>query len=499
MKPHLSKILFLFFIVVTSACSQPKTLTILHTNDIHASVYPHEAAWIQGENKPLVGGFAELWWTVDSIRKVNTNTLLLDGGDVMTGSPISDYEYKGAIGGALFDMMNMIGYDAWTIGNHDLDISQDNLRALTKVAKFPTVSANLMDSSGQYHLNNIPYTILQKNGLKIGIIGLMSDDLFALVNTKNLGGMNVLPGISVAQELIKKIDPETDLLIAITHRGVSEDSILAAAVSGLDVIVGGHSHTRLRQPKFINGVIIVQAGSNCENLGVLEVAVENDKVVSYNGKLIQLWERGHQASPEMTGLLNEFKAKIDKEYNEAIGTLSEDWKRSGKEHALGNFYTDAIREAAGAQVAFSNSTGIRKDLLAGDVTKLDLIEIAPFRNYLCTFELTGKQLREVIQKHAQTMIDGGTKNHLSGVRCSWKNVNGKAVIVSVLIDGKELDDSTIYHCAAHDYFLNQADRYLETQPVSRDCTEKLMFDVLVEKVKSEKQLKTPEQRFTESQ
>jgi 2',3'-cyclic-nucleotide 2'-phosphodiesterase (5'-nucleotidase family) len=494
---HISKLSIVFLIVVTAACSQPTTLTILHTNDIHATVYPHEAAWIHGEPKPLVGGFAELWWTVDSIRKANPNTLLLDGGDVMTGSPISDYEYKGAIGGAIFDMMNMLGYDAWTIGNHDLDISQDNLRALTKVAKFPTLNANLMDSSGHYHLNNIPYTIVQRNGLKIGIIGLMSDDLFSLVNTKNLLGIKLLQGISVAEELIKKLDPETDLLIAITHRGVSEDSLLAEAVDGLDVIVGGHSHTRLRQPKVVNGVIIVQAGSNCENLGVLEVVVENDKVVSHKGKLIQLWERGHRASPEMMALLDEFKTKIDKEYNEAIGTLSEDWKRSGKEHSLGNFYTDAIREAAGAQVAFANSTGIRKDLLAGEVTKLDLIEIAPFRNYLCTFELSGKQLREIIQKHVQTLIDGGTRNHLSGVRCWWKNVKGKAAIVSVLIDGKELDESKIYRCAAHDYFLNQVDKYLEVQPLSKECTEKLMFDVLVEKVKKEKQLKTPELRFIE--
>lgn len=477
--------------------AQSKTLTILHTNDLHASVYPHEATWIQGEIKPLVGGFAELSWTIDSIRKVNKNILLLDGGDVMTGSPISDYEYKGAVGGVLFDMMNMIGYDGWTIGNHDFDISQDNLRKLTTIAKFPTLSANVRDSSDNFHLNNKPYIIIERAGLKIGIIGLMSDELFSLVNTKNLAGMKVLPGNSVAQEIVNRIDQETDLIIAVTHRGVAEDSMLAVAVSGIDVIVGGHSHTRLRTPKVVNGVVIVQTGYNCENLGVLDISVKDDKVISHNGKLIQLWARGHEASPEMRLLMNEFKAKIDKEYSEGIATLSEDWKRSGREYALGNFYTDAIREAANAQVAFANSSGIRKDLLAGEVTKLDLVEIAPFRNFLCTFEITGKQLREIVQRHVQLLVDGNTRIHFSGVQCTWKRENGMTKILTLAIDGKEVHDEGVYRCATHDYFLNQIDRYLEIQPQKKDCTDRLMFDVLVEKVKKERQLRTPEMRFTE--
>src|SRR5262249_13543276 len=128
-----------FLLGVSLASGQPKSLTILHTNDIHASYVPHEALWVQSDPKPMVWGFEELWWTVDSLRKPKGATVLLDGGDIMTGTPISDIEYKEASGGALFEMMNMTGYDAWTIGNHDLDISQDNLRKLTAIAKFPTV------------------------------------------------------------------------------------------------------------------------------------------------------------------------------------------------------------------------------------------------------------------------------------------------------------------------------------------------------------------------
>lgn len=487
-----------FFPFLTSCIwTQPRTITILHTNDIHAAVYPREAGWIRSNVKPLIGGFAELWCTVDSIRRVNPHTLLFDGGDVMTGSPIAEYDYMGATGGAIFQMMNFIGYDAWTIGNHDLDNSQENLLALTHIAKFPTLSANLKDTANRFPLNNERYLILEKYGLKIGIFGLMSDELFSLTNTTNLKGLNVLPGVRVAQEIINEIDPKTDLIIAVSHRGVREDSILATVVKGLDVIVGGHSHTRLVSPKVVNGVIIVQAGAYCENLGVLDLTVENDEVTSHRGQLIQLWHRGRQASPEMMAVLNDFKTKIDKDYSVIIGKLSEDWKRVGSEYALGNFYTNAIREAAKADVAFANSSGIRKDLLSGNVTKLDVLEVAPFRNVLCTFELTGKELRGIVQRYLQSLVTGGTNIHISGIQCNWKRSDGSAKIVSLKINGKDIDDKKIYRCASHDYLLNQSQRYLELQPQSKDCTNKTIFDVLVEKIQREKILKTPKRNFTE--
>src|SRR5450759_4767826 len=157
--------------------SQPKSITILHTNDMHASFMPHEATWMRETPKPMVGGFNELSFAVDSIRKINTATLLLDAGDVMTGNPITEYDYKGAKGGALFEMMDRIGYDTWCFGNHDFDLGQKNLLQLTTIAKFPTISANVVNDKGEYPLNNRPYVILNKNGLKIGIIGLMSREL----------------------------------------------------------------------------------------------------------------------------------------------------------------------------------------------------------------------------------------------------------------------------------------------------------------------------------
>lgn len=156
---RLTVIFFFTALFTVSLFSQQKTLTILHTNDIHASFLPHEAFWVKENPKPLVGGFNELSFKLDSLRRVKGTTIVLDAGDVMTGNPITEYRYKGAEGGALFEMMNLCGYDAWTFGNHDFDLSQNNLKRLTGLASFPSVNANIVNSEGKFSLNNTPYVI----------------------------------------------------------------------------------------------------------------------------------------------------------------------------------------------------------------------------------------------------------------------------------------------------------------------------------------------------
>jgi 2',3'-cyclic-nucleotide 2'-phosphodiesterase (5'-nucleotidase family) len=222
-----------------------KRVRILHTNDMHASFVPHEAMWVKNSPRPLVGGFVELEHAIDSMRAAAPATLLLDAGDVMTGNPITEREYHGAKGGLLFAMMNELGYDAWTPGNHDLDISQENLRALAAIAQFPTVNANLVDAENRFRLNNRPTLIVERGGIRVGIIGIMLQDLYAMVNQKNLIGVRVLPPVETVQRYVDELDPQTDLIVALTHQGVEDDSVLASRVHGLDVIVGGHSHTRL--------------------------------------------------------------------------------------------------------------------------------------------------------------------------------------------------------------------------------------------------------------
>jgi 2',3'-cyclic-nucleotide 2'-phosphodiesterase (5'-nucleotidase family) len=464
---------------------QPKTITILHTNDIHASFIPHEAFWVKDNPKPLVGGFNELSFVIDSLRRIKSATLLLDAGDVMTGNPITEYTYGGAEGGALFEMMNRIGYELWTPGNHDFDISSANLRKLTNVAKFPTISANILDTLNQFPINNKEYIIIEKNGLKIGIIGIMSDDFYNLVNQNSSAGIKILPSIETVKRLAALLNPQTDLLIALTHQGVDEDSILAMNVQGLDLIVGGHSHTRLRHPKRVNGVLIVQTGSNCENLGVLDLKVEKHHVISYDGNLIQLWYNASRPKTELSAFIDSIKLVIDQDYSKVIATLKTDWKRGHGESGIGNFIADAQREAVQADVSFMNSSGIRKDMVAGPITKKDIFEILPFRNLLTTFRVTGSQLRSMIET---IIIDRGNVQ-TSGIRCEWqKKENGRIKFLKILVNGQPLEDSKTYTCVASDYMMGVAEKYFGIKFGKITILDQTVFSAIENKVRAMKEI-----------
>lgn len=470
---------------LTALFCQPKTITILHTNDMHASFIPHEAFWIKENPKPLVGGFNELSFVVDSLRRVKSATLVLDAGDVMTGNPITEYTYAGAEGGALFEMMNRIGYEAWTPGNHDFDISSANLRKLTNIAKFPTISANILDTLNQFPVNNKEYVIIEKNGLKIGIIGIMSDDFYNLVNQNSSAGIKILPSIETVKRLVALLNPQTDLLIALTHQGVKEDSDLAMNVQGLDLIVGGHSHSRLKHPLKVNGTLIVQTGSNCENLGVLDLTVEHHHIIAYDGNLLPLWYNSARPKTELSNFIDSIKTKIDEDYSTVIAMLKTDWTNSSSESGVGNFIADAQREAAGADVGFMNSSGIRKNLSAGPITKRDIFEILPFRNLLMKFELTGRQIRSIVEYY----IEEHPNIQTSGIQCEWeRKLDGSIKFNTFLVNGKPLDENRTYTGAASDYMMGEAKKYFGIETPKLTYLNQTVFTAIEEKVRKTKEI-----------
>ncbi len=463
--------------------AQPKTITILHTNDMHASFIPHEAFWMKENPKSMIGGFNELSFKVDSLRKIKMTSILIDAGDVMTGNPITEYAYKGTEGGTLFEMLNMIGYEAWCLGNHDFDISQNNLKKLTTVARFPTLCANVVNSQGIFPLHNKAYTIIEKNGVRIGIIGVMTQGLYNLVNQNNLSDIKVLSPITTTQKYIDELSSKTDVIIALTHEGVDEDSVLAANVHGLNIIVGGHSHTRLKKPKNVNGVLIVQTGSNCENLGVLDLTVEDHSVTKSWETLLPLNYTSDRPKTALSNFIDSIQHTIDDDYNKVIGTLKSDWTRGDGEMGIGNFIADAQREAAHADVAFMNNHGIRKNVSAGRMTKRDLFEVIPFRNVLVTFQLSGKQIQDVVKNYIQRHSSIQT----SGIQCTWKkNSNGEIEFTKFFVNEKPLELNKNYIAAASDYFVGEGKRYLGVDIVAPSFSQQTVFDAVEKKILKEK-------------
>ena len=481
----LSVLLLLLALAAAPGRSQEKTLTILHTNDIHASFMPHEAYWVKESPPPSVGGLAMLKFIADSIRASKGAVLMLDAGDVMTGNPITDLRFGGAYGGALFAMLDSIGYDAWCPGNHDFDVSQENLRALGRIANYPMLCANLVDTAGRYPVGNVPYVILERGGLKVGVIGLMTQELYELVNQNNLAGIRVLSPVETAQKFIDEIGPRTDIVIALTHEGVDADARLAAGVHGLALIVGGHSHTRLRHPKVVDGVLIVQTGSNAENLGVLDLTVEGGRITKYDGNLIPLWARENRPRSGVSAIADSMQKEIDREYDRVLFTLRGDWIRGESQSAIGTFLADAQREAAGAEVGFMNNGGIRRDVKAGPVSKKTLFEIIPFRNILATFQLTGEQLRNVMVYN----IAHRPGIQIAGMSGRWKkSPDGGVVFTSIEVGGKPLDPARSYSCAASDFFIGDSRKYLGEEVRSSIMLQTTVFDAVVKIVRERKEI-----------
>lgn len=393
---------FLFTIILIcfniSLLFSQNNITILHTNDLHTQFTPLQATWVKQTPKPLIGGMEALAAAINTHR--DANTLLLDAGDVLTGTLLSRMEYEGVMGGAFISMMNVMKYDASVIGNHDFDNGRKSLEKLMALADFDILSANLFIADSLFA--PAPYQIFERGDVTIGVIGLTISPILGLVPSTSLDSVRASFLAPIAQKWIDHLDPMTDLIILLTHQGATEDSVLATQIHSADVIVGGHSHTRLDRPKVVDDILIVQAGSKSRYLGKLDLIVAGDSISSYDGRLIPVWADSMQHNTPMSNLVHQFSNQIDSAFGDTIATLKHDLMHDryrSDASSVGSLITTTLQSAHKADFAIMNTGGIRKSLFAGPVTKKDIYELLPFINYLVQFECTGVQLAKMIDKH----------------------------------------------------------------------------------------------------
>jgi 2',3'-cyclic-nucleotide 2'-phosphodiesterase (5'-nucleotidase family) len=468
-------------IVIAATCTQrPKQITFLYTNDIHAHFTPAPA----NKNRPPIGGFVALDYYVKQQRKLAPASLLLDAGDLMTGNLISDMDYKGAQGGALIEMMNMIGYDGRTFGNHDCDKPITNLAKLNALANFPTFCANFVDSAGKdftgekYHIYNV-------GGFKVGVIGITYYPMAGMASPASLLGFNSTDPVEAVNNVVPKIEPITDIIVVLSHIGIEADRELARKTKDVDIIIGGHSHTRLDKPEKVNGVLIVQAGSYASYLGRIDLAIAGDSIENYSDTLISLRVKDIQPDPKLTGMVDSIAAIIEKQYGEVIGTLKSDWKSGRGESNIGDWLTDAIRLKTGADVAFMNTGGIRRDIPAGPITLKDIKEMLPFENYIATFECTGGDLQKMFGINAENDSGGIARDGLqmSGVNYTYRTAGGQSNIIKINIGGKTINPNKNYRVATLDYVIDNADKYFGFIPQNVNKTGLLLSDLIIGAIK----------------
>jgi 2',3'-cyclic-nucleotide 2'-phosphodiesterase (5'-nucleotidase family) len=459
-------------------------LTIFHTNDMHGAFLPEPASW--REDGAEVGGMIALAWHLEQERRTAAPSLLLDAGDFMTGNPICQIEVEGVKGAGFMKMMNAVGYDAGVIGNHEFDNGRANSRALATVASFPLLAADILDEAGEHAYAHEPL-VLTRGELTIGVMGVSCAGLFEVTAADHTAGLSLRNQALAVRELIATLDPVTDLLVLITHNGFSDDKELARELegSGLDIIVGGHSHTRLKEPAVEGGIIIVQAGSHLKNLGRLDLRVADDQVAAHAGRLIQLTAAGTSAGEELTTLVESYQREVNEVFGRVIGTLATEWRRGEGESNIGSWLADRVRERAGAELAFLNSGTIRKDLAAGPIRLLDIHEILPFTNTLVTFDLTGEEILTLLTTNAvaQAYRRYGILQ-VSGVRYGFRQVGDHVEVEQVTVGEKPLVRDRVYRVAAPDYVVMKAERYFgfpvpEFTPLGVYLTETIVAAVTV--------------------
>ncbi|MBR9976248.1 MAG: bifunctional metallophosphatase/5'-nucleotidase [Bacteroidetes bacterium] len=485
--------LFLLLLAV-SLRAQTVELTILHYNDLHAQNVPTTLNMtVDGERQKVdVGGYAVLKAYVDRERGGRENVLLLHAGDDFQGTPISSITK----GRSQFELLELMQPDVMTLGNHEFDHGADNLRQLFPTVSFPIVSANLWDKSRGTPF--VPrYRMLRRAGMAIGVIGLAPPDLKTLTMRSNVADLDVLDAAMATRQAMHELQERfgVKFFVVLSHQGVQEDSVLAANVDGIDVIVGGHSHSLLRKPKNVNGALIVQAGSRSRWLGRLDLTVDSARgeVTKSWGKVIETVVKDVRPDPVMEAKVRELESVVETGLSEVIGELVTPWVRGRDgESNIGSWQADVMRDFAKTDIAFQNSGGIRKNLDAGPITLRDMWEISPFGNEFVVFSVTGAQLLSMMRFQAE---ETGEFCQVSGLRFSYDYDAPQDKALTVAVGGKPVDPEKTYTVTTnsyvggmlHDVFgLPEAE--IEVRPAGSAAVDR---DVFIDYVREQKRIDSP--------
>lgn len=493
-KKALSAVLILGLIIGTASPLFPETITLIHSNDTHGTFKSQKIKVKDGERP--VGGMEAASHYINKIRAMEKNVLLIDTGDVMTGTLATEIEYKGVAGGAMIEFLNRLNYDVWCYGNHDFDKGPPSALGLASLAKFPTVMANIVYKENGKLIPVEPYHIFDIGGLKVGVIAVMEEIFLKEVFKENVKDLDVLPIVPTLNSYVPVLDKQTDLIVVLVHAWFDDGISVAKNVAGIDIVLVASEDGKFKE---VDGVLVKSTVGHQQTLGYLKLEVENDKVVSYEEKLIWLWaDIELEASPQVKALVKEVDASIRKEFAKVIGEAKLDQTRKGYpiENALGNWITDAMRWKTGAQIGIHNSGGIRADIKAGPITKADVFEVFPFRNNLVVFSLTGQQLKNALEYDVER---GWDRMQVSGLKYKYysKNVKPHGERINYIEingeilekEGKVLWPKKVYTVVSNDYLVGHTeDKYFGYAVADSWDTEFPLYQVLMEWLEKHKAL-----------
>ena len=329
-----------------------KKLTILHSNDMHGDFLAEQV------DENLVGGVSMLSGYIEKVRAEEPNTIYAIAGDMFRGSVI-DSEYKGL---STIEIMNALAPDIVTIGNHEVDYGIAHLLFIEKCARFPIINANLYIKNTPTRLFT-PYKILRVDGMNILFIGIITQDVINQTKSESLVGSFVDTAAAAAE--VGKIcnahnSIDIDFTVLLTHIGFEEDRHLAHQLDpawGVDLIIGGHSHTLMEHAIEENGVIIAQAGTGTDQIGRFDIIVDTDNncIDSYTWHTVPICAETCPRNPAMEQVLHRFTSQVDEKYSHIVAHFRRELTHPERtrETELGNLFADIFTRSLGIDIDFT--------------------------------------------------------------------------------------------------------------------------------------------------
>jgi len=431
--------------------------TIVHVNDVHGHIEPFT------RDNAEVGALAKVAIYVEELRKENPDILLLSAGDMIHGTNVVNL-----FGGLpMVEIMNHMGFDAMALGNHEFNYGQEQLLTLAKAAKFPFLSANVIRDDGTVFIND--YNIFEVGGVKVGVFGLSPVETPILTHPKDVIGLNFVDPVEISAKMVDALAGQVDIVVCLSHLGYDDDKVIAAAVPGIDIIVGGHSHTTLAKPEVVGDTIIVQTGDWAENAGVLNVVVAGGKVASFDGGLVQM--KADMPAPAadhpVGATLAGYDAALAEKMAVKVGRteVALDGERANvrtRTTNLANLISDAMLEATGADVVIANGGGIRASISAGDITLGDIYTVLPFDNTLYAIELTGDKIVAALEHGLSAYpAQTGGFSHVAGMTVKFDpSKPAGSRVVEVLVAGEPIVADKLYILGTNDFLAAGGDGYV---------------------------------------
>ena len=433
--------------------SNIKKLTLLHSNDMHGDFLAEEV------DEQLIGGVSMLSGYVSKVREEEKNSIYCIAGDMFRGSVI-DSEFRGI---STIEIMNMLSPDVVTIGNHEIDYGISHLLFLEKCAKFPIINANLHITTNNARLFK-SHHIIEIDGMKILFIGVLTDTVVSMARKEAfIGGLvDVCDAVAEVERICNAYNSlDIDCTVLLTHIGFEEDKILASQLDpslGVDIIIGGHSHTLLEKPEIVNGILIAQAGIGTDQIGRFDLEIDTDtnSISGYSWSSIPITDEHCPRDMALEDILNRYKKEVDKKYNRVVTRFKRRLTHPSwyQETEIGGLLADILQESLRLDMMLVGSGSIRVKEMGPIVLFSDLTECLPYDDSAIALWVSGAQLEKMILYMLRDEVWDGAHCEFfqfsRGIRIVYDRETHRLKELS--LNGDRIEASKIYKIGLQHYF-----------------------------------------------